>query len=97
MSCLRMIRDFRHRGLERFFERDDWRGIPAKSGARITRILDRLEAAVRPGDMNLPGYRFHGLKGDRAGTYSVTVTGNLRITFAFEGEDAVRVDLEDYH
>jgi proteic killer suppression protein len=92
-----MIRDFRHRRLRRFFENDDWRGIPAKSGDRISRILDRLDAAVRPEDMNLPGYRFHPLKGNRARTYSVTVTGNFRITFAFDGEDAVRVDLEDYH
>lgn len=47
--------------------------------------------------MNLPGYRFHGLRGDRGGTYAVSVTGNLRITFVFDGEDAIDVDLEDYH
>jgi toxin HigB-1 len=92
-----MIRGFQHKGLERFFRRGDYRGIPAQSGARIERILDRLDAAMRPDDMNLPGYRFHGLKGDRAGTYTVTVTGNWRITFAFEAEDASRVELEDYH
>ncbi len=92
-----MIRRFKHKGLERFFRRGDYRGIPAPSGARIERILDRLDAAMRPDDMNLPGYRFHRLKGDRAGTYAVTVAGNWRITFAFEGEDATGVDLEDYH
>jgi toxin HigB-1 len=92
-----MLRDIRHRGLRRFYEDDDHRGIPAQSRARIERILDRLDAAVRPEDMNLPGWRFHPLKGDRAGTYSVTVTGNLRITFEFDGEDAINVDLEDYH
>lgn len=92
-----MIRNFRHRGIERFFRRDDWRAIPAQHGARIARILDRLDAAIRAEDMNLPGYRFHRLKGERADTYSVTVSGNWRITFAFEGEDAIRVDLEDYH
>ena len=90
-----MIRSFRHKGLERFFRRGDYRGIPAQSGTRIERILDRLDAAMRPDDMNLPGYRFHRLKGDRSGTYAVTVTGNWRITFAFEGEDATGVDLED--
>jgi proteic killer suppression protein len=47
--------------------------------------------------MNLPGYRFHALKGDRAGTYAVAVSGNWRITFSFEGGDAYRVNLEDYH
>jgi len=92
-----MIRGFKHKGLERFFRRGDYRGIPAQSGTRIERILDRLDAAMRPDDMNLPGYRFHRLKGDRSGTYAVTVTGNWRITFAFEGEDATGVDLEDYH
>jgi toxin HigB-1 len=92
-----MIRGFKHNGPERFFRRRDHRGIPAQSAARMERVLDRLDAAMRPDDMNLPGYRFHSLKGDRAGTYAVTVTGNWRITFAFEGEDATRVDLEDYH
>ena len=92
-----MIRSFRHKGLERFFRRGDYRSIPAQSGARIERILDRLDAAMWPDDMNLPGYRFHRLKGERAGTYAVTATGNWRITFAFEGEDATGVDLEDYH
>ena len=91
-----MIRNFKHRGLERFFRHDDRRGCPAHTD-RIARILDRLDAAVRPDDMKLPGYRFHRLKGSRAGDYSVTVSGNLRLTFGFEGEDAIRVNLEDYH
>ena len=47
--------------------------------------------------MALPGFKFHELKGDRKGTYSITVTGNYRITFQFDGEDATNVDLEDYH
>jgi proteic killer suppression protein len=59
-------------------------------------MLDRLEAATKPEDMNLPGYKFHGLKGDRRGTYAVSVTGN-RLTFRFEGDDATDVNLEDYH
>lgn len=92
-----MIRGFRHKGLERFFLRGDHRGIPARSGARIERMLDRLDASVRPEDMNLPGYRFHGLRGDRSGSFAVSVSGNLRITFSFDGEDAVDIDLEDYH
>ena len=47
--------------------------------------------------MNLPGYKFHGLKGERKGVYAVSVSGNWRITFEFEGEDAINVVLEDYH
>jgi toxin HigB-1 len=92
-----MIRTFKHRGLERFFTKDDHRGILARSGGRIERMLDRLDAAARPEDMNIPGYRFHRLTGNRKDTYAVTVTGNWRITFRFEGDAAVDVDLEDYH
>ncbi len=92
-----MIRTFRHKGLGRFFAKGDHRGIPAQFAARIERMLDRLEASAKPGDMNLPGYRFHALKGERAGEFAVSVSGNWRITFRFDGEDAVDVDLEDYH
>ncbi|HQW20240.1 MAG TPA: type II toxin-antitoxin system RelE/ParE family toxin [Rhodocyclaceae bacterium] len=92
-----MIRTFKHRGLERFFMKEDHRGIIAKSENRIERLLDRLDTAVKPDDMNIPGFRFHGLTGKRKGTYAVSVTGNWRITFRFDGENAVDLDLEDYH
>jgi proteic killer suppression protein len=52
--------------------------------------------ARRPGDMDVPGYVFHPLQG-RSNRYSVRVTGNWRITFGFDGDDAIDVDLEDYH
>ena len=92
-----MIRKFRHRGLERFFSIGDYRGIPAQFAGRLERMLDRLDAAIKPDDMNLSGYKLHGLKGDRKGTYSVWVSGNWRITFQFEAGHAVNVNLEDYH
>lgn len=92
-----MIKGFRHKGLERYFTKSDRRGIDAAQEPRIRRILDRLEAATKPEDMNLPGYKFHGLKGDRRGTYAVSVSGNRRITFRFDGGDAADVNLEDYH
>ncbi len=92
-----MIRGFRHKGLERFFAKSDRSGIDAKQAARIFRLLDRLDAATKPDDMNLPGYRFHALKGDRKGMYSVSVSGNWLITFRFNDGDAVDVNLEDYH
>ncbi len=47
--------------------------------------------------MNLPGFRLHSLKGERKGQWAVSVTGNLRIVFEFEGENATNVDLVDYH
>jgi proteic killer suppression protein len=92
-----MIRTFKHKGLERFFTKGDHRGIPAQFGARLERMLDRLDASVTPGDMDLPGYRFHPLKGERVGEYAASVSGNWRLTFRFDGEDAVDVNLEDYH
>jgi len=47
--------------------------------------------------MNLPGFRLHPLKGERKGQWAVSITGNLRIVFEFEREDAINVDLVDYH
>ena len=61
------------------------------------RQLDFLNRARVAGDMNLPGFRFHSLKGNRSGTYAVDVTGNLRLTFKFADGDATDVDYEDYH
>jgi proteic killer suppression protein len=92
-----VIRGFRHKGLERYFSKSDRSGIAARQAARILRLLDRLDAAAKPGDMDLPGYRFHGLKGDRKGTYAVSVSGNWRITFRFVDGDVIDVNLEDYH
>jgi len=92
-----MIESFKHKGLERFFTTGDKRAIPVQSAARIDRMLDRLDASIKAEDMDLPGYKFHSLKGDRAGEYAVTVTGNTRITYRFDGQNAVAVNLEDYH
>lgn len=92
-----MIRSFKHKGLERFFRLSDSRGIPSQSMARIERMLDALDAARKPEHMDIPGYRFHRLKGNRAKSFSVTVSGNWRITFSFDGENAIWVNLEDYH
>lgn len=92
-----MIRTFKHKGLERFFRRGDHRGIPAQFSGRIERMLDRLDASLKPQDMDLPGYRLHRLKGERVGEYAASVSGNWRLTFRFDGVDAIDVNLEDYH
>jgi len=92
-----VIRSFRHKGLEKFFASGDRSRIDAKQGARILRILDRLDASAKPEDMDLPGFDFHPLKGDRKGMYSVSVSGNWRITFRHQAGDAMDVNLEDYH
>jgi proteic killer suppression protein len=92
-----VIKSFRHKGLKRLFETGDRRAVSADLADRLRRQLDVLNRARSTRDLNLPGYRLHQLKGNRAGTWSVTVSGNWRVTFTFEGEDAFDVDLEDYH
>ena len=92
-----MIQSFRHKGLEQFFITGSKKGIQSDHADKIARILDRLDASISSADMNLPGYRLHELKGKEAGTWSVMVNGNWRITFQFEEQDAVVVDYRDYH
>lgn len=92
-----MIKGFRHRGLERYFLKGTKAGIQAKHEKRIRLILGRLHASTSPRDMDLPGLRLHPLKGKRKGGWAVSVSGNWRITFVFDGVDAVDVNYEDYH
>lgn len=91
-----MIRGFRHKGLGRFFETGSKSGIRTQHAERLRLILGRLNAATAPGDMALPGLDLHPLKGDRKGTWAVSVSGNWRVTFKFVGKDADAVDYEDY-
>lgn len=92
-----MILGFRHRGLRLLHECDDSRGLNAAHVDKIRRILARLEIASVPGDMNLPGWRLHRLKGNRAGFWSVIVQANWRVIFRFERGNATDVDYLDYH
>jgi proteic killer suppression protein len=92
-----MIRSFKHRGLKRLFERDDRRGIRPDLLDDIQDILGRLNQAATPQALNLPGYRLHPLKGGLRGFWSVAVRANWRIIFRFDGEDALDVELIDYH
>lgn len=92
-----MIQSFRHRGLERFFLSGTKSGIRPEHAERLRLVLGRLAAAVAPKDMDLPGLRLHPLKGKLKGRWSVTISGNWRVTFALSGKDAVEVDYEDYH
>lgn len=92
-----MISSFRHGGIEAFFLTGSKAGIQPAHAARLRLQLTRLSAATGPGDMNSPGWRLHPLKGALAGHWSVDVSGNWRLTFAFEGANAVLVDYQDYH
>ena len=92
-----MIRSFEHKGLERFFSRGSKAGIQAKHASRLRLILSRLQASQSPQDMNLPGLYLHELKGASRGFWSVRLSGNWRVTFKFDGPDAINVNYEDYH
>lgn len=92
-----MIRSFRSKALRRLAELGDASKLSVPNVRRVETILARLEGALLPEDLNLPGYRFHGLKGKDKGRYAVDASGNWRITFAWDGRNAVDVDLEDYH
>ena len=92
-----MIRTFKHKGLKAFYDTGSKAGIQPKHANRLTVLLTSLDYATTPGDMDIPGYGFHELKADRKGTYSVMVNGNWRVTFEWEGSDAILTNYEDYH
>ncbi len=91
------ITRLRHKGLARFFSDGTTAGIQSKHAVRLRLILGRLAVAVEPRDMGLPGLALHPLRGPRTGTWAVSVSGNWRVTFRFDGPDVVDVDYEDYH
>jgi proteic killer suppression protein len=92
-----MIKSFKHRGLERYFPRGTRARMQAQQEQRIRMILARLHSSNSPQGMNLPGLHIYQLKGEHRGIWSVRVSGYWRITFGFEGADAIDVNLEDYH
>jgi proteic killer suppression protein len=92
-----MIKNFRHRGLQTFFEQGSKAGIEPHHAARLARQLKHLDRSKLPEDMNVPGWKLHALSGKLENHWSVWVNGNWRLTFTFEGEDAVLVDFQDYH
>jgi toxin HigB-1 len=92
-----MIRLFRSKALSRYYATGETAKLSVQNPARIRRVLIALNDAKVPDDMNLPGMRFHGLKGQDRGRFTVDASGNWRITFGWDGMDAIDVDLEDYH
>jgi proteic killer suppression protein len=91
-----MIKTFQNKALADLWETGETRKIDAKMHGRILRCLDYLEAATLGTEMNIPGYRFHSLRGKPL-RYSVHINGPWCITFEFEGGGAIRVDFEQYH
>ena len=91
------IKNFCHKGLERFFVTGNKSGVQAKHAGRLRLILGRLNAVSKAQDMGLPGLDLHELRGRRRGTWAVKVSGNWRLTFTVTGKDIRDVDYEDYH
>ncbi len=92
-----MIQTFRHKGLAAFFRTGSKAGIQPQHAGRLRILLTALDAARGPADMDAPGWKLHPLSGNLAGHWSVWVNGNWRLTFTFEGTNAVLVDYQDYH
>ena len=91
-----LIRSLRHRGLKLLWEGDPSR-VSAALRDRLENVLSVLDAAASPTDLDLPGYRLHRLKGELKGLWSVTVSGNWRVTFRIKNGSVFDVDLTDYH
>lgn len=91
-----MIKSFRNKGLREFWETGSARRLAVRNADRVQAILVALNAAGRAADLNTPGLVWHSLSPGQPGRYSVRVTGNYRITYAWDA-GAVDVDLEDYH
>lgn len=92
-----MIRSFQHRGLEAFFKHGSKAGIRPDHARRLQIQLGALDHASTPHDLAVPGWKLHALKGALTGHWAVTVNGNWRLTFRFDGDDAEVVDYQDYH
>ena len=92
-----MIKSFRHKGLERFYETGSTVGIQAAHKKRLRLQLAALGTSTTISDLNIPGFRLHRLKGDRHASWSIWVSGNWRITFDFKDGNAYIVNYEDYH
>ncbi|MCM2447770.1 Killer protein [Rahnella sp. CG8] len=90
-----MIRSFRHKGLRALYECGDPSGVHAAHVPRLRRLLMYLNDASAPGD--IAGFRLHPLKGQLKGFWSVSISGNWRVIFRFNGSDVELIDYLDYH
>ena len=92
-----MIKSFKHKGLEKLFFEGSTKGIQPKHKTKIEDILDLIDSMIQIQDMNFPGSRLHKLEPKKENSWSVTVSGNWRVTFKFIDRDAYEVNYTDYH
>lgn len=88
---------FSHKGLEDLYNKDSHAGVDPNHAKKLKRILLKLKTAKSPNDMRVPGWNLHSLKGILADHWSVSVSGNWRVTFAFNDDDIIDIDYVDYH
>ena len=91
-----MLKSYRHKGVKQFAETGSKACIQPEHANRLKMILSASDAATCPANLNAPGYALHPLKGELEGHWAVRVSGNWRLTFAFEGEDAILLDYKEY-
>lgn len=94
---LAMIVSFKHKGLKLLFEQGDRSKIRPDIADKVDRFLSLLNQAEVASDVDLPGFGLHALKGELKGYWSATMSRNHRIIFRFSGQDAMDVQLIDYH
>ena len=92
-----MIKSFKHKGLQIFFENGITAGIQAVHSNKLRMRLTALDTAVQLRDIDLPGFRLHSLKGKMKDLLAIDVSKNWRLTFKFQNGDVFLVNYEDYH
>jgi len=92
-----MIKSFKHKGLKKYFETGSTSGIQANHQNKLRMQLTAIDTAHKIGDIDLPGFKLHSLKGSRDGIWSITVNGNWRVTFEYTDGNAYILNYEDYH
>ena len=92
-----MIKSFKHKGLQDFFENGIKKGIQTKHAEKLSDILDLLDAADTIQVMNFPGSNLHKPNPPKDNFWAVSVSGNWRIVFKYENNDVYIVDYTDYH
>lgn len=83
-----MIKSWLHKGLQNFFETGNLAGIQSAHARRLEERLQVINRAKCVQDIAFPSYKLHRLKGDRSNIWSISVTGNWRLTFRFKDGDA---------
>ena len=91
-----MIKTFKSKLLKNFWQKGRAKGIDPKSAERLEELLSALDVASKPEDMNVPGWGFHALTGNRKGQYAVEIRAQYRLVFEWENGQPVRVNEEDY-